>query len=128
MAAEEDRLDAEIAKMFDEVTTTKVEMVNGKPRVSDEQAIAQIDAQEMENACADLVHSWRRFKEIDNRPGAATDPKLEVEWWRRLDALGLADGSLKERFLGRDRSPASIRQYAKFRRKMVLGERYRTDA
>jgi hypothetical protein len=54
--------------------------------------------------------------------------RLEVEWWRRLDALGLADGSLKERFLGRDRSPASIRQYAKFRRKMVFGERYRTDA
>lgn len=33
-----------------------------------------------------------------------------MEWWRRLDALGLADGSLKERFLGRDRSPASIWQ------------------
>jgi hypothetical protein len=26
----EDELDAEIAKLFDEVTTTKVEMVNGK--------------------------------------------------------------------------------------------------
>src|ERR1700741_2581906 len=132
MAAEEDRLDAEIAKMFDEVTTTKVEMVNGKPRVSDEQTIAQIDAQEMENACADLVHSWRRFKEIDNRPGAATGPKLEVERWGRVErrwvAVGWAEGSLKERFLGRDRSPASIRQYAKSRRKMVLSERYRTDA
>jgi len=113
MATEEDRLDAEIAQMFGEVKEVHVEMVNGKPRVAYEETIAQMDAQEME---------------IDRRPGVATDPKLEVEWWRRLDALGLADGSLKERFLGRDRSPASVRQYAKFRRKMVLGERYRTDA
>ena len=29
----EDELDAEIAKLFDEVTITKVEMVNGKPQV-----------------------------------------------------------------------------------------------
>ena len=128
MATEEDRLDAEIAQMFGEVKEVHVEMVNGKPRVAYEETIAQMDAQEMENVCADLVHSWRRFKEIDRRPYVSTDPKLEVEWWRRLDALGLADGSLKERFLGRDRSPASVRQYAKFRRKMVLGERYRTDA
>src|ERR1700752_4214029 len=99
MAAEEDRLDAEIAKMFDEVTTTKVEMVNGKPRVSDEQTIAQIDAQEMENACADLVHSWRRFKEIDNRPGAATDPKLESGGGGRVGARRVAGGRLQGRVL-----------------------------
>jgi hypothetical protein len=124
----EDEADKRIETIFDEVKEVHVEMVNSKPRVTDEETIAQMDAHEMENACADLVHSWRRFKEIDDRPGAATDPNQEVEWWRRLDALGLADGSLKERFLGRDRSPASIRHYAKFRRKMVLGERYRTDA
>ena len=30
----EDELDAKIAKLFDEDTTTKVEQVNGKPRLS----------------------------------------------------------------------------------------------
>jgi hypothetical protein len=30
-----------IAKLFDEVTTTKVEMENRKPRVTDEHTIAQ---------------------------------------------------------------------------------------
>ena len=124
----EDEAEKLTETIFDEVKEVHVEMVNGKPRMTDEETIARMEAQEMENACAELVHSWRRFKEIDDRPGAATDPKLEVEWWRRLDALGLADGSLKAQFLGRDRSPASIRHYAKFRRKMVLGERYRTDA
>ena len=42
----EDELDAEIAKIFDEVTTTKVEMVNGKPRISDEATIAQMEREE----------------------------------------------------------------------------------
>jgi hypothetical protein len=32
----EDELDAEIVKLFDKDTTTKVEMVNGKPRISDQ--------------------------------------------------------------------------------------------
>ena len=39
----EDELDAEIGKIFDEVTATKVEIVNGKPRISDEATIAQME-------------------------------------------------------------------------------------
>jgi hypothetical protein len=32
----EDELDVEISEIFDAVKTTKVEMVNGKPRISDQ--------------------------------------------------------------------------------------------
>lgn len=39
----EDELDAEMAKMFDEVT--EVKMVNGKPYISDEQTIAEMEFQ-----------------------------------------------------------------------------------
>ena len=36
-------MDAQIAKLFDEDTTPKVEMVNGKPRISDEATVAQME-------------------------------------------------------------------------------------
>lgn len=78
---------------------------------------------------AELVRSWRLYREIERRSNdAALDPIHEIEWWRRVEALGLADSKMKQAFLGCDRSPAGIKQYAKFRRKIVTGERYRTDA
>ena len=49
----EDKLDAEIAKMFDEVKEVRVEAVNGKPKVTDEQTVRETDAKEME--------VWRRL-------------------------------------------------------------------
>jgi hypothetical protein len=78
----EDELDAEIAKLFDEVTTTKVEMVNGKPRVTDEQTIAEMDFAE---ACDDYVRAARcrrRFR------------RGRREFWRRRER--------SERRLGRN--------------------------
>ena len=123
----EDEADKIVETMFDEIT--KVETVNGKPRVTEEKTAAQIDAEEMEHAVEDFVRSWRRYREIERRSNdAALDPAHEIEWWRRVEALGLADARMKQAFLGCDRSPASIKQYAKFRRKMVTGERYRADA
>jgi len=51
----EDELDAQIANLFDGDTTPKVEMVNGKPRISDQETIAQMEREEaarrMEEAC-----------------------------------------------------------------------------
>jgi hypothetical protein len=43
----EDELDAQIAKLFDEGTTTKVEMVNGKPRISDQATLDQVKSSRM---------------------------------------------------------------------------------
>jgi hypothetical protein len=58
----EDELDAEIAKLFDEITTTKVEMVNGKPRISDEQTLREMQFAE---ACEELVAAEQEFAEWD---------------------------------------------------------------
>lgn len=80
----EDEAEKLIETMFDEVKEVHVEMVNDKPRVTDEETVAQMDAQEMEDACADLVHSWRRFKEIDDRPGAAIDRWVTHRWLLRI--------------------------------------------
>ena len=51
--------------------------------------------------------------------------------WAALVALGGVPDARQQQDEGRLRQaprPASVRQHDKFRRKMLLGERYRTDA
>ena len=57
-----------------------------------------------------------------------TDPLRSIGWWRALGYLALAESRAKDCFLGRHRDPASVRQYAKFRSKMIEGKGYRADA
>ena len=68
----EDELDADIAKLFDEVTTTKVEMVNGKPRISDQATLDQMEREEaarrMEKACGMFLTAERRFQKLCDHP------------------------------------------------------------
>jgi hypothetical protein len=111
--------------VFDEIIETHV-----KPDGEVEVKLVQPDPEEMVAAVADLNFAWRRFRDIVNvRMDAALDPgRAGINWWRALDALALADSRLKEAFICGDRSPASINQYAKFKRKIISGERYRTDA
>jgi hypothetical protein len=109
--------------MFDEIVRTEFKQ-NGEVKVT----IVEDTAREMECAVADFVRWWRRFNEIDASVAATSGANLGVEWWRCLEYLALADSRLKDAFCGRDRSPNSIKQYHKFRLKMIDGKRYRTDA
>ena len=120
----EDELDVEIAKMFDEVKEVRVETLDGKPRVTE--GTVEGDAKEMEEAIADLVRSFREFSVFNERSVDPTDPLRSIAWWRALGYLALAESRAKDSFLGRHRDPASVRQYAKFRSKMI-GKRYRPD-
>jgi hypothetical protein len=108
-----------IATMFDEVK--EVPMVNGKPRVTDEQTVADMDAVEMKNSVADLLRSWRRFREIDASVAATSGAQLGIEWWRSLQYLALADSRMKEAFIGGDRSPRSIRLYHQYKLRLIEG-------
>ena len=118
---DDDRL---IESMFDEVVETHV----GKDG-SVEAKLVSPSAEEMEEAVADFVKSAREFRDLNSRPDAATAPERPgILWWRALEWLALADSRLKDVFCGRDRSPRSIRQFHKFRLKMIAGRRYRTDA
>ena len=67
----EDELDVEIAEIFDAVKTTKVEMVSGKPRISDQATIAQMEREEaarrMEEACGMFLTAERRFRKLSDR-------------------------------------------------------------
>jgi hypothetical protein len=78
----EDELDSEIAKLFDEVTTTKVEMVNGKPRISDQATLDQMEREEaarrMEEACGLFLTREREFQRIAQHPRVVTDPQMNA--------------------------------------------------
>lgn len=99
-----------------------------KPDDSVEVELVNDDAQELEAATTDFVRSWRRFREIDASLAATSGANLGIEWWRCLEYLALADSRLKDVFCGRDRSPRSIKQYHKYRLKLIDGKHYRTDA
>ena len=87
----EDELDAEVAKLFDEVKTAKVEMVNGKPRISDQATLDQMEREEaarrMEKACCMFLTAERRFQKLCDHPDKVTDPKVNVAWWESLDRV-----------------------------------------
>jgi hypothetical protein len=124
----EDELDAEIAAMFDEVKAVKVEMVNGKPKITDEQMVVG-DAKEMETVAAYLVQAFREFTATMDRGVDPLDPLRSREWWSALGFLSFAENRAKDCFLAGHRDPASVRRWAEFR-SGILGckQRSRTDA
>jgi hypothetical protein len=74
---------------------------------------------------ADMVKAWQDFKNA-----SADYPKgaWSYNWWKALVYLALSEDHLKEAFLGRDRSPASIRQYHRWRLSLCDGRPFRANA
>jgi hypothetical protein len=117
----EAELDANIAKLFDEDTTPKVEMVNGKPRISDEQTLREMQFAE---ACEELVAAEGEFAEWDAKatqkwahPDA--DPANLCHWFDSLERRYKADRNLWLLFTGGDRSMRSNCLYNSFRRHLL---------
>jgi len=128
----EDALDAEIAELFDEVTTTKVEMVNGKPRVSDQATLDQMEREEaarrMEEACGLFLTREREFQRIAQHPRVVTDPQMNALWWDRLEAVYVAEKAVQKLFTGPQPTMADNRLYAKFRKLLLEGSNLKADA
>lgn len=105
-----------IKSMFDEVIETSV-----KPDGEVEVKLVSPSAEEMEEAVADFVRSWREYRLLDPmRYG-------DIGWWKALQYLAISDDRLKEYFCGRDRSPSSIKRYHVWRLHLADGRRYKTD-
>jgi hypothetical protein len=128
----EDELDAEIAKLFDEVTTTKVEMVNGKPRVTDERTIAQMereeDARRMEEACGMFLTAERRFQKINSHPDVVTDPKVNLAWWESLEQVYERERVVWRLFVGAQPTIEDNKLYARFRAMLLKGSSLKPSA
>ena len=117
----EAELNANIAKLFDEDTTPKVEMVNGKPHISDEQTLREMQFAE---ACEELVAAEGEFAEWDAKatqkwahPDA--DPANLCHWFDSLERRYKADRNLWLLFTGGDRSMRSNCLYNSFRRHLL---------
>ncbi len=127
----EDALDSEIAKLFDEVTTTKVEMVNGKPRISDQATLDQMereeDARRMEEACGLFLTREREFQRIAQHPRVVTDPQMNALWWDRLEAVYIAEKAVQKLFTGPQPTMADNRLYANFRRLLLAGSKLKAN-
>lgn len=116
--AEEDEM-----QMFDEEIQT---MIKSDGTVEQKRMLLDdlLQSEEAENAVADFVKSWGRFQKL-------RDDGIKHEansWWVALELLALADSRLKTIFTGDRRDTVSIKQYHKYRGKLIDGKRYRTDA
>ena len=82
--------------MFDEIIETRVQP-DGEVEV---ELVSPSAEEEMREAAEAFVRCERRYREYNERPGAATDPgRRGVLWWREAEWLMLADNRLKEAFL-----------------------------
>ena len=128
----EDELDAEIATLFDEVTTTKVEMVNGKPRISDQATLDQIEREEaarrMEEACGLFLSAERRFQKISALPDVVSDPKVNVAWWESLEQVYEREKLVWRLFVGPQPTMADNKLYARFRELLLKGSKLKANA
>jgi hypothetical protein len=115
-----------IASMFDEVNATTGKMVNGKPYVSDEQTLAEM---EFAQACEEYVRAAKRFEKIDRIAKAQQGvPDNLCEWFDSLEAQYVADKRLWLLFIGQDRSQRSNLMYCEYRKMLLCGEKLRANA
>jgi hypothetical protein len=128
----EDEADAKVATLFEEIKATKVEMVNGKPRISDEATIAQMEREEnsrrMEEACGMFLTAERDFQKIDAHPAKASDPQVNLVWWDRLQTVYEREKVVQRLFVGSQPSLEQNKLYAKFREMLVKGSRLKANA
>src|ERR1700674_2168610 len=125
-------LDAGFAKLFDEGTTTKVEMVNGKPRISDQATLDQMEREEaarrMEEACGMFLTAERRFQKLCEHPDKVTDPKVNVAWWEALESVYEREKVVWRLFVGSQPTMADNQLWAKFRKLLLEGSKLKADA
>ena len=107
--------------MFDEIVRTEI-----KPDGTVEASLVENSAQEMEISVAEMQSAWADFKKAngDQYPTAV----WTYDWWKALMWLSCAENRLKEAFLGRDRTPASIKQYHRWRLSLCDGRPFRANS
>jgi len=101
-------------EMLDEIKT--VQMVNGKPLISDEIQVAELDFAE---ACEDFIKAERKFNKIEATVRLNSSASV-CEWWDSLEERYKCEKRVWELFTAGDRSPRSGRMYLQFRDSLLL--------
>lgn len=119
----EDELDAQIEKIFDLVE--KVQAPQGSSLVSKQKEQADLRALEAKTSRECFETAMSRFLQIeDEGAGKWKDPR----WWRVIHNLAESEKSLCELFTGGDESPASVKQYERYRSDLVFRRPTKADA
>jgi hypothetical protein len=107
-------------------------MVNGKPRISDEATIAQMEREEqvwrLEEACGMFVTAERRFQKLDAHPDKVTDPKVNLAWWEALESVYEREKVVQHLFVGSQPTLEQNRLYAQFRAMLLKGSSLKARA
>ncbi len=122
----EDTADELAETMFDEVRTDTVKTVNGKPFVSDEQTLLEMD---FAAACEAMVEAEKRFQRLNRQAHAQQGvPEDMIEWFDALESRYLTDKRLWELFTAGDRGVRSNKMYNEYRLILLLGQTTKPDA
>lgn len=118
--------DESFNSMSDYAGAVTVKTVNGKPFVSDEQTLLEID---FAAACKAMVEAENKFQAVNREARAQKGvPENLVEWFDALEDRYVADKKLWELFTGADRSPRSNKMYNEFRLILLQGKTTRPNA
>ena len=110
----------------DKLFETIVKMVNGKPYISDEQTLAEMD---FATACEAMVEAEKRFQRLNRHAHTQKGvPEDMVEWFDALESRYLPDKKLWELFTARDRSARSNEMYNEYRLILLRGKTTKPDA
>ena len=127
MATEEDRLDAEIAKMFDATVETHVTR-SGKV-VSQRTLLDEaLRGDEMRDLCEKLVSALKKFERWDSDPRKYYDKWVNIEWWHAMNKLAECERKVWRLFVGSHPSLADNMQYAQWRKAYLAGKNVKVDA
>ena len=109
-------------EIFDEIKTAR--MINGKPFISDEQTIAEMDFKE---ACEAFVAAEKAFCKADATVRVNVSADV-CAWWDLLEARYEAEKRVWQLFIGGDRSPRTGTMYLHFREALLSDKSTRADA
>ena len=125
-------MDAEIAKLFDEVTENAPDGKVKKRLITDEETIAQMEREEaarrMEEACGMFLTAERRFQKLGDHPDKVTDPKVNLAWWESLEQVYERERVVWRLFVGPQPTMADNKLYAKFRELLLKGSKLKSNA
>jgi len=107
-------------EMFDEEIATLIKD-NGSAEQKRLFTEDTLQAEAMQEACGMFLTAERKFRKINAHPDVVTDPRLNVEWWDRLELVYRAEKTVWRMFVGPQPDMRSNMLYAKFRELLLKG-------
>ncbi len=107
-------------------------MVNGKPRISDQATLDQMEREEaarrMEEACGMFLTAERRFQKLDAHPDKVADVAVNLAWWESLEQVYERERVVWRLFVGAQPTIEDNKLYARFRAMLLKGSSLKASA